>query len=103
VAALVREEDLAGKVDWHLTCFGDPIVYPVPLAPAPKTVESVVNYRIVHRVHIVAGVSGGVRVDPSDLAKRYAWETDSGGKIDRQRSGAASAIKSLTADAWWWD
>jgi len=102
-AALVREEDLAGKVGWHLTCFGDSNAYPVPLAPAPKTVESVINYRIVHRVHIVAGVSGGVRVDASDLAKRYAMETDSGGKMDRQRSAAASAIKALPTDAWWWD
>jgi len=103
VAALVREEDLAGKVGWHLTCFGDPNGYPVPLAPAPKTVESVINHRIVNRTQIVAGVSGGVRVDPSDLAKRYAMETDSDGKIDQQRSAATSAIKTLPADAWWWD
>lgn len=102
-AALIREEDLAGKVGWHLTCFGDPNGYPVPLAPAPKTVESVINYRIVNRVNIVAGVSGGVRVDPSEIAKRGAMETDTGGKIDRQRSAATAAIKALPADAWWWD
>ena len=43
VGTLVREEDLAGAVGWHLTCFGDAAAYPVALGPAPKTVSSVVN------------------------------------------------------------
>lgn len=103
VAAVIREEDLAGKVGWHTTCMGDPNGYRIPLAPAPKTVESVINHRIVNRTQIIAGVSGGVRVDPTDLAKRYAMETDGGGKIGSQRSASTPTIKALPADAWWWD
>jgi hypothetical protein len=102
-AAIIREEDLAGKVGWHMTCFGDADGYRVPLATAPKTVDSVINYRVVNRVHIVAGVSGGVRVDPSDLAKRCAMEPDRDGTMDRKRSAAVPAIKALSGDAWWWD
>jgi hypothetical protein len=102
-AAVVREEDLAGKVGWHITCFGDPNGYHVPLAPVPKTVESVINHRIVNRTQIIAGVSGGVRVDPSDVAKRYAMETESNGTMGSQRSAATRIIKVLPAGAWWWD
>ena len=103
VVAVVREEDLAAKVGWHMTCFGDADAYRVPLAPAPKTVESVINYRVVNRGHIIAGVSGGVRVDPTDAAKRYAMESDSGGKMTAKRSAAVPTIKNLSGDAWWWD
>jgi hypothetical protein len=103
VAAVVREEDLAGKAGWHITCFGDPNGYRVPPAPAPRTVESVIHYRVVNRTQIVAGVSGGVRVDPSDVAKRNAMETEKDGKMDRQRSVATPALKTLPGDVWWWD
>jgi hypothetical protein len=102
-AAVIREEDLAGKVGWHITCFGDPNGYHVPLAAAPKTVESVINHRIVNRTQIIAGVSGGVRVDPSDVAKRYAMETESNGKMGSQRSAATAAIQALPVGTWWWD
>ncbi len=103
VAAVIREEDLAGKVGWHVTCFGDSNGYHVPLAPAPKTVESVIHHRIVNRMQIVAGVSGGVRVDPADLAKRYAMETDRDGKMGSQRAAATPTIQALPGNAWWWD
>ena len=42
--------------------------------------ESVVNYRIVNRMYIVAGVSGGVRAKPAELVTPQAAqiETDGG-------------------------
>ena len=73
-AALVREEGLADKVGWHLTCFGDPQAYTVELGEAPKEVETVVNCRVVSRRTILAGVSGGVRVHPASLVRRQAME-----------------------------
>ena len=57
VAALVAEHDLPGQVDWHLTCFGDPLAYPVALGPAPTQVETVINHRVINRKHILAGVT----------------------------------------------
>jgi len=99
VGALLREEDLAGKVGWHLTCFGDPEAYPVQFAPAPKTVDSVVNHRVFHRTTVVAGVSGGVAFDPAPLVARYAMAPDDR-LLATQRTAAA---KPLPRDAWWWD
>jgi hypothetical protein len=101
VASLVREEDLAGKIGWHMTCFGRPEGYRVELGPAPKTVQSVANYRVVNQKTIVAGVSGGVRVDPHRLVTQQAVQVDGGQRLTGQRS--AVVRRGLSSDAWWWD
>ena len=101
VASLVREEDLAGKVGWHMTCFGKPEAYRVELGPAPKTVQSVANYRVVNQKTIVAGVSGGVRVDPQRLVTQQAVQVEAGQRLTGQRS--AVVRPGLAGDAWWWD
>jgi len=101
VASLVREEDLAGKVGWHMTCVGNPAAYRVELGPAPKTVQSVANYRVVNQKTIIAGVSGGVRVDPHRLVTQQAVQVDGGQRLSGQRS--AVVRPGLANDAWWWD
>ena len=104
VAALVREEDIAGKVGWHMTCFGDPGGYQVELAAAPKTVQTVANHRVVrtaNKIHTLAGVSGGVRVDPTSLVAREAIKTERHGPLGDERSKAAPG--QLPPGAWWWD
>lgn len=101
VAALVRSEDLGGQAGWHMACFGDPDGFRVELGAAPRTVETVINHRVVNRVHVLAGASGGVRVDPSDLVKREAVAVDHDGLLAKQQSTAAP--KQLPAEAWWWD
>ncbi len=101
VASLVREEDLAGKVGWHMTCFGKPEAYQVELGPAPKTVQSVANYRVVNQKTIIAGVSGGVRVDPHRLVTQQAVQVDSGQQLSGQRKAVVS--RPVARDAWWWD
>ena len=67
VGALLREEAAADRVGWHLTCFGDPAAFEVELADAAKEVDSVVGCRVINRKTIVAGVSGGVSVQPLSL------------------------------------
>ncbi len=101
VGALVREEKLADQAGWHMTCFGDPEVFGVELGHAPSKVETVVNHRVVNRVHVLAGVSGGVRVDPASLVKPDAMKVDREGDLARRQSTAAP--KQLPAEAWWWD
>lgn len=101
VGAIIREEDLAGKVGWHMTSFGDPAAYPVELGPAPKQVDTVINHRVINRVHIVAGVSGGVRVDPSPLVAREKIEVERNGELNSRRMGGAAG--DLAPGAWWWD
>jgi hypothetical protein len=104
VAALVREEDLAGKTGWHMTCFGDPGAFPVELGSTPKTVETVANYRVIRsgrKIHTLAGVSGGVSINPVALVRRDAIETDRYGNLAKRRSTAEP--NELPLEAWWWD
>jgi hypothetical protein len=100
-AALIKAEDLPARVGWHMACFGDPRAYPVALEHAPAEVESVINHRVVNKVHVLAGVSGGVRVDPSALVTTAAIQTDREGRVESEH--VRSTPTDLAPDAWWWD
>ena len=71
------------------------------LGEAPKEVETVVNYRIINQRTFVAGVSGGVRVQPAALVKPQAIE------VEAIRSSAEPAARrraqAAADDRWWWD
>jgi hypothetical protein len=71
------------------------------LAPAPKKVDTVVNCRVVNKTTILAGVSGGVRVEPLPLVAPRAIKADRDGKVGKQWYTALP--KPAAADAWWWD
>lgn len=101
VGALIREEGLADKTGWHLTCFGTADGYPMELGPAAKQVETVINHRVINKIHVLAGVSGGVTVDPAPLVARQAIEIDRYGLLSNRRSTAVA--KDLPPGAWWWD
>jgi hypothetical protein len=102
---LIRAEDLSGKAGWHMTFFGDPRACPVELGPAPKEVETVANYRVIRsgsKIHTIAGVSGGVRVDPAALVASRAIEVEPYGPLSNQHATAVPK-ESLPLEAWWWD
>lgn len=101
VGALIRQEELAQKTRWHMTHFGGQGAFQVELGEAPKAVDSVVNYRVINRSTIVAGVSGGVSAQPSALVTPQAVQTDRSETLQRQRSGVLP--KQLSDNAWWWD
>jgi len=101
VGALIREEDLTGKSGWHGAYLVDPGGYPVELGPAPRSVATVINHRVIHRVHIVAGVSGGVRVDPAPLVRKDRIEVEPHGELKGRRTEHAGG--ELTTGMWWWD
>ncbi len=101
VAALIAAEDLPGQVGWHLVHFGDPERYHVETGPAPTDVETVINHRLIHGKHILAGISGGVSVDPSKFVQKPAIKVDDYGTLQAERAG--SIPKDLPHDAWWWD
>ena len=106
VSALIRQEKMPEKVDWHLTCFGDGGSYPVALGRVPRSVDSVVNYRVIQDpafglVHTVVGVSGGVRCDPAPMAAPAAVTAQTDGVLGKQQSAAVPG--KLPGDAWWWD
>jgi hypothetical protein len=101
VAAIMKTQQLPEKVDWHMTCFRDSNQYAPVLSPAPKTVESVVNHRVVNRVHILAGVSGGVEANPWKYVAPESLKADNTGKLRTQLE--SSNPGELPRDSWWWD
>jgi hypothetical protein len=101
VCALMHEEGLAEKAGWHMTCFGNPQAYAVQMGEPPKEVETVMNHRVINGVHILVGISGGVRVDPARLVSRQAIEVNSDGTLAKQRNNAVT--KKPSRDRWWWD
>ena len=101
VAALVEREKLADRVNWHMTCFGDPAQYAVALGKVPQSVDSVINHRLVGGKQLIVGVSGGVRAEPWQFVSSEAIKSDGYGAIEAQRSN--SAAQELPLDAWWWD
>jgi len=101
VSALIEAEGLADRVGWHLTCFGDAAGYPVGLAPAPTQVDTVVNHRVIRRDTFIAGVSGGVSVDPAPLVSAGAIRIDQSGRLGRRHDEAKPDKPPL--EAWWWE
>ncbi len=101
VGSLIRQQDLAGKVGWHMTCWGSQDAYPVALGQPPKTVETVVRCRVIHGVHIVAGVSGGVTVNPGTLTAKNAMKIETDGAISAGRNAAVPQPRPV--NIWWWD
>jgi hypothetical protein len=101
VAALLDAQHLPELVDWHMACIMDPAQYDVPLSPAPRTVDSVANVRVIGKTQILGAVSGGVRVEPGRYVRPDAIQTDAEGALASKRE--QSAPGELPSDAWWWD
>lgn len=102
VAAAIRTHGLAAKVGWSLSGFGDAQQLRLPQTAAPKSVESVVNHRVIRKVHVVAGVSGGVSLDPRGPVQNDSLKSGDYGALGAERTTAAKAAPA-TADRWWWD
>jgi len=100
VAALIKTEDLKERVRWHMTCFGDPDEYHVALGAASTSVETVMNHRIVNQTTVLAGVSGGVSVDPWKFVRAGSIKPDTY-RLKQDRESAAP--RNLPKAAWWWD
>jgi hypothetical protein len=103
VASLIQSQRLNEQVGWHALCFSDPEQYGVALGQAPQSVETVINHRVINGRHIVAGVSGGVSVSPGQYTKAQSIKTDTYGALKANRAGAATPVKKLSLEAWWWD
>ena len=104
VGALIRSERLDESSGWRMSYFGDAKKYQVALARAPRQVETVINHRLINqakRQHIVAGVSGGVTVDPRDLVSRKHIKIDREGRLSKERSSGKPL--DLPKNRWWWD
>ncbi len=100
VAAVLKSQDLPGQVDWEMAHLLDDSRFRVKLGVVPKTVETVMNHRVIDRKHIVVGVSGGVSVDTSNLLQLRPIQQDVNGQLEGSR---VSAAPPSSAGVWWWD
>ncbi|MBT5123078.1 MAG: DUF1598 domain-containing protein, partial [Planctomycetaceae bacterium] len=64
IAMLIKSEDLHTRVQWNLDYFLNENGYRVVQAVSPTEVESVISHRLVGGKTVLAGVSGGVLLDP---------------------------------------
>jgi hypothetical protein len=100
VAAVIKAEDLPARIGWEMTYFvgGEQpswLAYRPALRDPPRTVQTVLNHRIVERKHIVVGVSGGVLFSGK---RNPATEL---GPADRRRVLASPPPEDRRV--WWWD
>ena len=100
VAALLKSQDIPGQLDWEMAHLLDDSRFVVKLGAAPKTVETVMNHRVIDRKHIVVGVSGGVSVDTGNLLQLRPIKQDANGQLEGNRLQAAPPS---SGGAWWWD
>lgn len=106
VAAVMKNQDLPNQVGWQMSYFNpgpksESPAFEVELVTAPTKVETVINHRIVNGKQIVAGISGGVTVEPRKLISASAVKTDTYDQMKGEHAGAAP--KNLPKNAWWWD
>lgn len=97
--ALIQADGLAERVDWKPTRLVDAKRLRLPQSPAPRLVETVVNGRVINRRHIVAGVSGGVRVDVAEVLRKPREVVSDGSLVD----GRGLKPEHLQPSVWWWD
>ncbi|MDP6556825.1 MAG: DUF1598 domain-containing protein [Pirellulaceae bacterium] len=101
VAAVIRSEDMANRIEWEALHWRQPDRYRVDLGETPREVESVINHRLINGRHIVVGVSGGVSVDANHFVSAKSFKVDDYGRM--QSSRLSSTPKQSPRDAWWWD
>jgi hypothetical protein len=97
--AVIQSEGLPAKVNWTPTLMANAKQLRLPQGNVPREVDTVINHRIINQRTILAGVSGGVMVSPTDVLKEVRTKESASTTIER----AAPAPKDLSAEAWWWD
>ena len=111
VAALIRHENLDGKLNWNLSYFGSPksshsLTYEVIKGKNPKQVESVMNFRQIESrkgsrrfKHTIVGVSGGVEFAAREVIQRSKFK--SAPNMNQLRQSNNPPVNEF--GQWWWD
>lgn len=100
VLALVDREGLLQRSGWKPSHFANADWLPLPKMRVPVEVETVINHRVVRRKHIIAGISGGVWIDPRKTLK-VSTAVENLPEFD---TPLPAVEQQLGADeVWWWD
>ena len=102
VAQLVKQSHERNPAGWEPGLFNDAKRLPLPTYKRALTVETVVNHQVVNRKRFVAGVSGGVMVNPAKLLKNRKQQ------VEREGYGPLgeepiTLPANLPNHGWWWD
>ncbi|HUG93392.1 MAG TPA: DUF1598 domain-containing protein [Planctomycetaceae bacterium] len=90
----------AGAGGWKPLQFLDARACPLERSHVPQTVPSLANYRLIQGRNWLISVSGGVEIDPRDLAgRRFRRESPERGLAELR----AEARRPAGTDRWWWD
>ncbi len=111
VASLIRDQNLADKVNWHLTFFrpenqSTELTYRVERDVLARQVDSVMNKKMLTfrkrnstLKHTIVGVSGGVSYDPQALISADQIQL-----ADEEVAGDVDASRPESDQRnWWWD
>ena len=111
VSALIRHENLAGKLDWNLTYFGTPtsktqLSYSILKDRLPKKVDSVMNFREINvrrgskrLKHTIVGVSGGVEFASRLVVNKKKFQQQE----ELSQPSESSQPTESDSDKWFWD
>ena len=88
-------------MDWQMLHFLDEAACPVQHGKSPTQVDTVINHRIVRKVHVIAGVSGGVKADMREVVSKPIDTKDFG--YLKSEYGGAAPPQNRDSNVWWWD
>ncbi len=101
VAAIIETEQLDDAAGWSMAWLGDERRHVVAKGNAPQSVETVAAHRTIGGKHIVAAVSGGVRIEPRKFATADRIRAAKNEALAGELKSSQPPAK--TAERWWWD
>ena len=94
LSALLRTEDLDGRINWPPGLFRDDSKLPLRTYNVPQQVPSQVNVKALNRGLLIGLIGGGVTISPEQVISRTSGLTeDSRPKLQLPQG----------AQVWWWD
>jgi hypothetical protein len=101
VAAVIKSEKLDDAAGWEMAWLGDDKRFAVAKSSAPRTVDTVATHRMIGGKHVVAAVSGGVRIEPTKFARGEQIQTTKSNSLAGELKSSRPAEDA--AERWWWD
>jgi hypothetical protein len=108
--AVIEKEGLPEQVGWTPSLLVDGQRLRLPRVAAPRSVETVINHKVIGGRKIIAGISGGVWVDGGkSLTVAGAHSTAAGSLANVRKTPVALAKPAPGAKlkaqeiVWWWD
>ncbi|MBX3424818.1 MAG: DUF1598 domain-containing protein [Pirellulales bacterium] len=101
--AVVEREGLLVRSGWTPGLLADPERLRLPRVTTPRSVETVVNHRTIARRHVIAGVSGGVWVNPVTQASIVPAPAGEATALAEKATSRMQPDVVGDEQSWWWD